>query len=206
LVSSSTGVAPLSPGERQEPFDAGQVGRAVERDDDEDGVDVGGEHVRDGLGARRPAQERRGARQHHVDQVAFVGVPDPDPVADCRQRGAVHHRFEQCGCHLGADVSRGGGDDVQRAIGADDTAWLQAAVGELFVRVVSQPSWASRSAVNAGALQAGRSAASGSGHGRQGGRADMGMQKNRHGVPTSLDVDSVQCSKGRPAGDGVHSI
>jgi hypothetical protein len=34
----------------------------------------------------------------------------------------------------------------------------------------------------------------------------MGMQKNRHGVPTSLDVDSVQCSKGRPAGDGVHSI
>ena len=88
LVSTTTGSAPLSNASTSSRSSRRWFGGVAERVGEEDDVDVGGERVGLGAGAleRRPADERRPARQHVVDALAVVGRARPSRRRRRRRR------------------------------------------------------------------------------------------------------------------------
>ena len=90
LLSTMTGVAPLSERDEQVSFDPARVVVAIEPGDEEDDVDVRGDDLLFGAIAGGAAREAARARQHRrSDAVAVRAVVlrrlDADPVADGRE-------------------------------------------------------------------------------------------------------------------------
>ena len=115
------------PGQGQVALDPGRAEVVVERGDDEDRVDVRGEHLRLGRGQVDLARERRATGQHGLDDVLAEG----DPVADGGQVGARGRLVAQATGKVGAQLAGFGEHVVLAAVLCGDASrdavvvWLE---------------------------------------------------------------------------------
>lgn len=121
-------------GEGEEPFDAAEVGLGGERDGDQHGVDVGGEHLAVGALAGALADDRGAARQQGGDGGHRFGVRvDGHPVAGARVVDGLGTADRSgVGAHGGEGAGLGVGDHHigLAAVDPGQPAGDQAGVGE----------------------------------------------------------------------------